>query len=572
MECAARSILSRLLVFALFATGCRQRPPGLVVVEPVRAGSSVEFGRTWVGFPAVRELEVVNPNLVAVPLVLSTSEPFSVLEAPAEVAAGSSVVARLGFHPSDAGDFGAELLLNERSVSLRGEGVWPFACGAASACTSVAFSPDAGTCLTTPQPDGTDCTASNACFTAARCERGECVGTLTTCDDHDACTLDVCGQAGCAHLDGLSACPVPPGPCLSPSCAADAGCGSAPAPDGTACGAADCARALVCIGGACVDRPVPQDQPCAAAACLAAGATCGALQVDGGVVRCGVCGAGQVCDATSHRCTTPAAACLASGAACGTTVDACGLTVSCPNTCTGSCLGTTCGSMCVPRTCAQQGAQCGAMGDGCGAIVCCGDCTSPFVCGTYTNRCDLPLTVAPDAGACVPRTCASLGATCGTPGDGCGGTLSCGQCMAPEECGGAGTYRCGVPLEAECGHIGVYGHVISCGGCPPGTTCGGGGVPYRCGVGPCQPLTCANQNLGQGLAGDGCGGLIDCRTGGTPVPNSWCRTPLYRRCAPRPLACQQLGFDCGVVQSACGPSVDCGNCLAPQTCQGNRCR
>lgn len=567
-------VLTRvMLLIAICAQGCRQRPAESVAMEAVRVGAPVDFGRTWVGFPAVRELEVVNPNQVSVSLQLSTREPFSIVEVPAEVAPGASVVARLEFHPPDAGSFSAELVVNELSVRLTGVGVQPFACAPASACTTVAFSADAGTCLTAPRPDGTDCTASNACFTAAQCERGECVGTLTTCDDHDACTLDVCGERGCAHLDALPRCPLPMAPCQVATCDADAGCGSGPAPDGTACGASDCSTAQVCIGGACVTRPVPQDQPCQVAACVDAGVGCGALQVNGVAVRCGVCPAGQVCDATTHACTTPAAACSTSGAACGTTVDACGLSISCPNTCAGSCLGTTCGSMCVPTTCAQQGLQCGVTGDGCGGLNCCGDCTSPYLCHAVTrNRCDVPASVATDAGACVPRTCASLGATCGEPSDGCGGTLSCGACTAPEECGGGGTYRCGAPLEAECGAIGVAGQVFSCGGCPAGTTCGGGGVPYRCGVGPCQPLTCAQQNVATGVAGDGCGGLLQCGTGGTPVPEAWCTTPLYRRCAPRPLACQQLGFDCGVAQSACGPSVDCGTCLAPQTCQSNRCR
>jgi hypothetical protein len=330
--------------------------------------------------------------------------------------------------------------------------------------------------------------------------------------------------------------------------------------------------AQVCIGGACVTRPVPQDRPCPVAECVDAGVHCGALLGNGGVVLCGACPAGQVCDAHSRICTAPAAACVASGAACGTTLDACGLEVACPNTCAGRCLGSVCGAACVPISCASRGTECGVAGDGCGSILCCGSCDFPYQCNALTpGRCDLPLTLAADAGSCVPRTCSSLGATCGTPGDGCGGTLHCGVCTAPEVCGGAGTHRCGVIAEAECGQIRAFGELLNCGGCPNGTTCGGGG-PFRCGVGSCQPLTCAQQHAGPGITGDGCGGLIDCSTGGTPVPLSWCVTPLIQRCVPKPLACRQLGFNCGVVQSACGPSVDCGTCLAPQICQNNRCR
>lgn len=39
---------------------------------------------------------------------------------------------------------------------------------------------------------------------------------------------------------------------------------------------------------------------------------------------------------------------------------------------------------------------------------------------------------------CVPTTCAALGANCGALPDGCGGTLTCGTCTAPQSCGGAG--------------------------------------------------------------------------------------------------------------------------------------
>jgi beta-glucanase (GH16 family) len=41
--------------------------------------------------------------------------------------------------------------------------------------------------------------------------------------------------------------------------------------------------------------------------------------------------------------------------------------------------------------------------------------------------------------ACTPTTCASQGKNCGSTSDGCGGTLSCGTCAAPQTCGGGGT-------------------------------------------------------------------------------------------------------------------------------------
>jgi hypothetical protein len=45
----------------------------------------------------------------------------------------------------------------------------------------------------------------------------------------------------------------------------------------------------------------------------------------------------------------------------------------------------------------------------------------------------------PDAPTCTPTTCAALGDNCGSVSDGCGGTLTCGSCTAPDTCGGGGT-------------------------------------------------------------------------------------------------------------------------------------
>ncbi len=46
------------------------------------------------------------------------------------------------------------------------------------------------------------------------------------------------------------------------------------------------------------------------------------------------------------------------------------------------------------------------------------------------------------AGACVPFTCAELGAQCGKALDGCGAVLDCGGCEAGV-CGGGGKKRVG---------------------------------------------------------------------------------------------------------------------------------
>jgi hypothetical protein len=82
---------------------------------------------------------------------------------------------------------------------------------------------------------------------------------------------------------------------------------------------------------------------------------------------------------------------------------------------------------------------------------------------------------------CVPKTCESLGYTCGKNTDGCGGVIACGTCSGTDYCGGGGFSRCG----------GSVGQVPDGGGCLP-----------------CCPRTCSDYPVGTcGIQGDGCGGL-----------------------------------------------------------------
>ncbi len=98
---------------------------------------------------------------------------------------------------------------------------------------------------------------------------------------------------------------------------------------------------------------------------------------------------------------------------------------------------------CKPLTCAQQNIACGPAGDGCGKELDCGPCPSPLTCGGggVYGQCGYP-----DAGTCVPQTCAERGYQCGTNGDGCGHAISCGSCPPPTICGGGGVPNvCGGP-------------------------------------------------------------------------------------------------------------------------------
>jgi hypothetical protein len=194
---------------------------------------------------------------------------------------------------------------------------------------------------------------------------------------------------------------------------------------------------------------------------------------------------------------------------------------------------------------------------------------------------DLTSCIVPDMPpACVPQTCAQAGVNCGPAGDGCGGTLNCGNCPSGQTCGGGGTpNQCGAPSctpetcaaqHIQCGPAGDgCGNMIDCGACMTGQSCGGGGSPGVCGTKPCTPVTCASQNIQCGPAGDGCGGLLQCGTcaagqscggGGSP---GVCGTLM---CVPQ--TCAQLGFNCGPAADGCGNVIQCGMCQAPQTCGG----
>lgn len=182
-------------------------------------------------------------------------------------------------------------------------------------------------------------------------------------------------------------------------------------------------------------------------------------------------------------------------------------------------------------------------------------------------------TMTVDAGlSCRPRRCEEAGATCGTILDGCGGQLSCGSCRAPETCGARNANRCGcvpktcVTLGATCGRNlpDGCGGTISCGNQPD---CGG--APFTCDPQTlscrCVPKTCASLGASCGTVSDGCGGQLSCGT--CTGPQDEC-DPTTRRCECRPKTCASLGASCGTnVPDGCGGVIpSCGSCSPLQTC------
>ncbi|MDB4938145.1 MAG: Tryptophan synthase alpha chain [Labilithrix sp.] len=96
-----------------------------------------------------------------------------------------------------------------------------------------------------------------------------------------------------------------------------------------------------------------------------------------------------------------------------------------------------------------------------------------------------------------------------------------------------------------------------------------GGVPTNPN---CKPLTCADQKIECGPAGDGCGGLIaecgKCAAGlrcGGPNALSKCVSPsIGTGCVPK--TCTDLGVQCGLAGDGCGGTLTCGTCPSGEQC------
>jgi hypothetical protein len=155
---------------------------------------------------------------------------------------------------------------------------------------------------------------------------------------------------------------------------------------------------------------------------------------------------------------------------------------------------------------------------------------------------DLTSCVSPPV--CTPLTCASYPTgTCGEQSNGCGGlTTNCGTCEAP-------------------------------------ATCGGGGVANRCGspssdAGTCVPLTCGEQNIACGPAGNGCGGLITNGCGSCPTGKSCVNGQCYGADAGPPPTCMPetcaaQGIQCGPAGNGCGEIIQCPACPSSETCSAS---
>lgn len=225
---------------------------------------------------------------------------------------------------------------------------------------------------------------------------------------------------------------------------------------------------------------------------------------------------------------------------------------------------------CMPLTCELVRAECGTLDDGCGGTLSCGTCTAPETCGGDGS---------PNICGCTPRECDPL--DCEVRDNGCGALMDCGACDAPLLCGIEEPNRCACetddPCEADpksCGEqVDECGIVHTCAVCEAGEVCGGGGE-NRCGTGTCMPRTCASVGANCGTISDGCGVTLNCGScaapqscGGGPAGGG---TANQCGCTPRTCATTEL-IECGIGAEECGMTLDCGSCPSGSSCNANRC-
>jgi hypothetical protein len=173
--------------------------------------------------------------------------------------------------------------------------------------------------------------------------------------------------------------------------------------------------------------------------------------------------------------------------------------------------------------------------------------------------------VQSDRPACTPVTCTPEGGRyCGLIGDGCGGSLRCGdECPAGETCGGGGERGvCGKPVEAGCkpiscsqaqarlcGRVGDgCGRPLDCGPCDSGDTCGAV-VANVCGKGTCENLCKRQVQCPAGRATTVTGTVY------APTPPAFgAADPLYNALVYVPNG-QVAKFTPGVSCERCGAAV-----------------
>ena len=372
-----------------------------------------------------------------------------------------------------------------------------------------------------------------------------------------------------------------------------------------------CPTGQTCSSGVCQTTCTPKTCASLKYACGSASDGCGKT------LNCGTCASGKICNANKCVVCVPntvsgCKVCKSDGSAWVDTDSKCASGQKCQN---GVCV-----AICTP-TCTTSGAkQCSgtasyqicALSGGClkwGAATACPTgqtCSGTGVCKTR----------------CTPKTCSSLGYTCGTASDGCGKTLNCGTCASGKVCVSGKCLICTPNSVSGCKVCKSDGSawVDTDSKCASGQKCQNGvcvakyectpyqinGCAYcaadgsgwlddnskcdngkKCSFGKCV-TSCTNECTTSGAkqcSGNGVqtctmpsdclkwSSAVACPTGQTCSGAGVCAVS----CASdsNSTFCLHLGKNCGSITANdnCGTSrtVNCGTCASGYTCTANKC-
>lgn len=257
-------------VLLLACDGCDRGQTVPLNFELAWEPATLDLGPRSVGAREDHVVRLDNRGRANVPVTFElTPGPVEALELPTSVAPGLTPL-NLVFAPTAPGTFEQRLRVRsgerEATLVIRALARTPPTCPEPPDCRSVRFDLEREACVQDVEADGTACGEANLCLKEGACREGVCLGQAVTCDDQDACTIDVCRPLlGCEFLPGPP-CPSS-GTCDRGVCDPAVGCTVAPVADGTPCvgGRTDCDVVDVCFNGACQERPSPANTICAEA-------------------------------------------------------------------------------------------------------------------------------------------------------------------------------------------------------------------------------------------------------------------------------------------------------------------
>ncbi|MBL8951773.1 MAG: hypothetical protein JNK82_13405, partial [Myxococcaceae bacterium] len=182
-----------------FAAGCRDRVVNIDIgsrlsVEP----GELVFEPTVVGQTRALPLRLINGSRAPLSLHVSSPAPFA-LELDVQLAGADVRTVDVVFTPRAVESFSAALHVTgdlALEAALTGEGLAASVCTNPSPCRRSTLDPVTNACAVANAPDGESCTSDNACITAGHCLAGVCIGSATSCDDSDVCTVDACDASG----------------------------------------------------------------------------------------------------------------------------------------------------------------------------------------------------------------------------------------------------------------------------------------------------------------------------------------------------------------------------------------